>query len=83
MSPEGPVADPPRVDRFPYLQIDLDVPSRSLKVWEGDMWERRGASRAADPFTLKTLTPHEVKRCAVERDGRVVALDATPRTWKP
>lgn len=83
MSPEGPVADPPRVDRFPYLQIDLDVPSRSLKVWEGDMWERRGASRAADPFTLKTLTPHEVKRRAVDVMRRVVALDATPTDLEP
>jgi hypothetical protein len=41
---------------FLYLQIDVDAPSCSLKVWEGDMWKRRGARRATDHFTLETLT---------------------------
>jgi len=83
MSPEGPVADPPRVDRFPYLQIDVDVPTRSFKVWEGDMWNSRGASRATDPFTLETLTADGVERRAVNVLRRVVALDATPRELDP
>ena len=83
MSPEGPVADPPRVDRCPYLQIDVDVASRSLKVWEGDMWNRRGASRATDPFTLETLTADGVKRRAVEVLRRVVARAATPTELDP
>jgi hypothetical protein len=83
MSPQGPVADPPRVDRFPYLQIDVDVPSRSLKVWEGDMWNRRGASRATDPFTLETLTADGVERRAVDVLRRVVALAATPTELDP
>ena len=83
MSPEGPVADPPRVDRFPCLQIDVDVATRSLKVWEGDMWNSRGASRATDPLTLETLTADGVERRAVDVLRRVVALDATPKELDP
>ena len=83
MSPEGPVADSPRVDRFPYLQIDVDAPSRSLTVWEGDMWNRRGASRATDPFTLETLTVDGVVLRAIDVLRRVVALDATPTELDP
>ena len=83
MSPEGPVADPPRFDRFPYLQIDVDVPSRSLKVWEGEMWNQRGASRTTDPFTLETLTAEGVERRAVDVMRRVVALAALPTDLDP
>ena len=78
MSPAGPVADPPRVDRFPHLQIDVDVASRSLKFWEGDMWKRRGAGRATGPFRVEALTTDAVERRAVDVVRRVVALDAIP-----
>ncbi len=30
-----------RPDRFPYIQLDLDVPKRRFTVWEGDMWDDR------------------------------------------
>ena len=78
MSLEGQVASPPRVDRYPYLRIDVDVPGRVLTVWEGDMWNGRGASRSAQPFTLETLTTDEVERRAIGIIRRVVVHDATP-----
>ncbi len=78
LSPEGPLPDAPRVDRFPYIQIDVDVPARVFGVWEGDMWNRRGASRTTRPFTLETLTTDEVTKRAIGVLRRVVALDAPP-----
>ena len=45
-----------RPDRFPYIQLDLDVPNRRFTVWEGDMWERQGSSRATDPLKLSDIT---------------------------
>jgi hypothetical protein len=45
-----------RPDLYPYLQLDLDVPNRVFTIWEGDMWERQGSSRATDPWTLADIT---------------------------
>ena len=78
MSPQGDLAEAPRVDRFPYLQLDVDVPSRAFKVWEGTMWHERGASRATESFTLETLSADSVTQRAIGVLRRVVALDARP-----
>lgn len=45
-----------RPDLYPYLRLDLDVARRRFTVWEGDMWERQGASRLARPWLLKDIT---------------------------
>lgn len=60
MSLAGPVTLPPRIDRNPYVQLEVDVPWRRITVWEGDMWHKRGASRSTEP-----LTPEEVTRQSV------------------
>ena len=65
MSLEGPVAVPPRVDRNPYLRLDVDVSWRRVMVWEGDIWHKRGASRRTEPFTLEELTTQNVTERAV------------------
>jgi hypothetical protein len=62
MSLDGPVVVPARVDRNPYIQLEVDVPWRRVTVWEGNMWHKFGASRSAEPFTLEQLTTESVKQ---------------------
>lgn len=59
MSLDGQIASP-RQDRNPYLQLDLDVPNRLFKVWEGDMWEKQGSSRDSTPWRLDEVTTKAV-----------------------
>ena len=61
----------------------MDITSRSLKFWEGDMWKRRGASRATGPVRLETQTMNAVERRALDVVRRVVALDAIPAELDP
>jgi hypothetical protein len=56
-----------RPDRYPYIRLDLDVANRRFTVWEGDMWERQGASRATGPWELRDIT------CPVVTE-RVIAI---------
>ena len=56
-----------RPDLYPYIRLDLDVPGRRFTVWEGDMWERQGASRATAPWGLTDITAPAVTE-------RVVAI---------
>jgi hypothetical protein len=72
MSLEGPVVVPPRVDQTPYVQFDVDVPWRRVTVWEGDMWNKLGASRATEPFTLDELTAQRVTQRAISVLRRAV-----------
>jgi hypothetical protein len=65
MSLDGPVAGQPREDRNPYLRLDLDVPGRQVRVWEGDMWLGYGASRPAPALTLDQLTTTVVTQRAM------------------
>ena len=83
MCPQGNIAEPPRIDRYPYFRIDVDVPNRMLPVWEGDMWNGHGASRPCEPFTLQTLTTDEVANRAIDVMRRVVAYDAVPMEVEP
>lgn len=46
-----------RPDLYPYIRLDLNVARRRFTVWEGDMWERQGASRPADPWVLSDISP--------------------------
>jgi hypothetical protein len=64
---DGPIVTPPRQDHNPYLQLDLDVEHREVRVWEGDMWLGLGASRLAAPLALDELTASVVT-------GRAVAV---------
>lgn len=72
MSLEGPVVVPPRVDRNPYIQLEVDVPWRRVTVWEGDMWHKLGASRRTEPFTLEQLTTESVRQRSVSLLRRTV-----------
>jgi hypothetical protein len=65
MSLDGPIVGSPRQDRNPYLQLDLDVDRREVRVWEGDKWLDRGASRATSPLALDDLTAAVATRRAI------------------
>ena len=64
MSLDGAVVAP-RIDRHPYLQLDVDVLSRKVTVWEGDMWNKAGSSRRTEPFTLEQLTTEAITKRAI------------------
>jgi len=72
VSLEGPVLIPPRVDRNPYIRLDVETPWRRITVWEGDMWNRQGASRPAEPLTLEGLTTQNVAERVVAVVRRTV-----------
>lgn len=59
MSMQGEVASP-RQDLNPFLQLDADVANRRIGVWEGDMVENQGTSRATSPWALSEVTPESV-----------------------
>ncbi len=65
MSLEGPVVVPARVDRNPYIQLEVDVPCRRVTVWEGNVWHKLGASRPTEPFALEQLTTESVTQRTV------------------
>lgn len=54
-----------RPDLYPYLQLDLEVPKRVFTIWEGDMWEGQGASRATNPWRLADITAPVVTERAI------------------
>ena len=60
MSLKGKITGTPRQDLNPYLQLDVDVEHRRIDVWEGDMWEREGTSRATSPWQLDEITSETV-----------------------
>jgi hypothetical protein len=60
MSLKGKITGTPRQDLNPYLQLDVDVEHRRIDVWEGDMWEREGTSRATSPWQLAEITSEAV-----------------------
>lgn len=67
MALDREVAIVDRPDLYPYLRLDLDVPHRRFTAWEGDMWERQGASRPGAPLGLNDVT-------AAALTARVVAV---------
>ena len=74
MSLEEQIASP-RQDRNPFLQLDLDVPNRRFKVWEGDMWEKQGSSRDSTPWRLDEVTTKAVTERAVAVLRRAASHD--------
>ncbi len=78
ISLEAPVAVPPRVDRNPYIQFEVDVPWRHITVWEGDIWHKLGASRCTRPFTLDEVTTESVAAGAVSVLRRTVSRGDPP-----
>ena len=65
MSLKGKMSNSPRQDRNPYLQLDLDMARHQIDVWEGDMWENTGVSRATDPWDLRDITPEKINRAVM------------------
>lgn len=65
MSLKGKISGPPRQDRNPYLQLDVDLAQRRIDVWEGDMWENSGVSRATSPWDLGDITPQKINRAVM------------------
>ena len=78
MSLEGAVVAP-RIDRHPYLQLDVDVLGRRLTVWEGDMWNKVGSSRRTEPFTLEQLTTEAITQRAIGILRRTVSRGVVAR----
>ena len=78
MSLEGAVIAP-RIDRHPYLQLDVDVLGRRVTVWEGDMWNKVGSSRPGEPFTLEQLTTEGLTQRAIGILRRTVSRGIVAR----
>lgn len=72
ISLEGSMVTTPRADKNPYLQLDVDVTARPLTVWEGDMWDKRGASRRTEPITLDELKTETLTQRVVDVLRRAV-----------
>jgi hypothetical protein len=66
MSMEGEIAGSPRQDLNPFLQLDADLANRRIDVWEGDMVENQGTSRATSPWDLSEVTPDSVMERIVD-----------------
>jgi hypothetical protein len=60
MSLQGEIIGAPRQDLNPYLQLDADVAHRWIDVWEGDMWQKQGTSRAIAPWQLNEISTKSV-----------------------
>ena len=60
MSLEGEITGTPRQDRNPYLQLDANVIYRRIDLWEGDMWQKLGTSRATSPWQLSEITSESI-----------------------
>jgi hypothetical protein len=60
MSMEGEIEGSPRQDLNPFLQLDANPVHRRIEVWEGDMVENQGTSRATSPWDLSEITSESV-----------------------
>jgi len=56
MSLEGEISADPHQDRNPFLQLDANSTDKQVDVWEGDMWERQGNSKATVPWKLSEIS---------------------------
>jgi hypothetical protein len=75
MSLEGDIAGAPRQDRNPYLQLDIDVATRRIDVWEGDRWEKQGSSRSTSPWRLSEITAQSVTHRVIDILQRAASHD--------
>lgn len=66
MSMEGVIVGFPRQDLNPFLRLDANVVHRRIDVWEGDMVEKQGTSRASSPLALSDVTSDNVMERIVD-----------------
>jgi hypothetical protein len=78
MSLKGEITGAPRQDRNPYLQLDADVAHHRVDVWEGDMWEKQGTSRATSPWQLSEISSESITERVVAILERAANHDPTP-----
>ena len=64
MSLKGEIVGEPRLDRYPYLQLEADVERRKVQVDEGDMWRGAGghSSGRVAAWDLSELTGDKVTK---------------------
>jgi hypothetical protein len=74
MSLSGEIVGTPRPDRNPYLQLDADVNTETVEVWEGDMWMGHGSSRQVTRWKLSEITEAVLIKEALEILRRSVAV---------
>lgn len=62
MSLKGRIVGEPRLDRYPYMQLEADVEARKVKVDEGDMWRGAGgnSSGRVGEWQISDLTRQRV-----------------------
>ena len=62
MSLKGEMAGEPRLDRYPYLQLEADLEGRKVQVDEGDMWRGAGGRRSGrvGAWEVRDLTRERV-----------------------
>jgi hypothetical protein len=65
MSLQGEISGAPRLDRHPYLQLDADVDSRTIRLTEGDNWQGRGTNHGGSTASWK---PADVTRALVTKE---------------
>ena len=73
MSLNGKIVGSPRQDHNPFLQLDVDSSHRRVDVWEGDMWENSGVSRATAPWELKEISIEAINRRVMGILGRATS----------
>jgi hypothetical protein len=64
MSLKGEIVGEPRLDRYPYLQLEADIERRKVQVDEGDMWRGAGghSSGRLTAWDVSELTGEQVTK---------------------
>jgi hypothetical protein len=80
MSLSGDLASEPRQELNPFLQLDADAVFRRIDVWEGDMVDKQGTSRATTPWKLSEVTTASVSDRIVDILRRASTHGVTVRS---
>jgi hypothetical protein len=72
MSLKGEIVGEPRLDRYPYLQLEADVEKRKVQVDEGDMWRGAGghSSGRVGAWDVAELTRDRITKELLAIAGR-------------
>jgi hypothetical protein len=72
MSLKGEIVGEPRLDRYPYLQLEADVEKRKVQVDEGDMWRGAGghSSGRVGAWDVAELTGDRITKELLAVAGR-------------
>jgi hypothetical protein len=73
VSLKGEIVGEPRLDRFPYLQLEADVERRKVQVDEGDMWRGAGGHSSG---RVGAWDVDELRRDRIIKELLAVALRA-------